>query len=390
MLERALALSDSIGSRERRRELKLRAIMLLGPLVTHLDGPRAAEAVYARGQDLCFELPEGQRGDWFPILWGWWFTASDLTEQARRSEVLISDVSTAEAPEARLQALHCGWATLFDLGDHDRSLAAVNEGLALYDPAEAERSRHRYGHDARVCGLGERAQSLWMLGDVAGSRAAISEAEEWGNATGHAPSILHALDMATLAAFYRRDQRDLSRILARVAGMAEAGDMPVVAAKRQIFEGWIAARSGDRGAGAQVRQGLETLRDLGALEDTPVYADIAADTAAHCGDPAGALPALEAEIVRAREARLLFWLPELLLRRAILGRAVGQDVAAWLDEGLEVALAQNAHMLVLRNVAARVDLGLPVDARLRDLTGERIGLVDASPLRRQVLNALGL
>lgn len=392
MLDRALALTERIADAAERRMMALRAIALLGPTVRVLDGPREAAPLYERGQALVFELRPGERGPWFPVLWGWWFTAPTLREQAERSETMIRDISAEDSREARLQALHCGWATLYDAGEHARSLAAVEEGLALYNPVVAARSRHLYGHDARVCGLGERAQSLWMQGDVAGSLGAIAVAESWAEETGHGPSLLHALDMGTLAAFYRRDYAEIERLLKRVSAVSGEGDMPVVEAKRQTFDGWIAARRGGRGRGAAVEEGLRRLRDLGALEDTPIYADIAADAAARAGDPASALAALDGEIATARQSRLVFWLPELLRRRAILARAADgtAPVSAWLDEGLEVAEAQAAHMLVLRNVAARIRFGEPVPARVRESVAERIALIGDCPERAPVRDALGL
>lgn len=388
MLEQALTLSDQLDDPDARRDAALRAITLLGPVVTQMDGPRAAAPYYERGQALCFELSDGARGAWFPILWGWWFTAGDLIEQTRRSNVLIRDITPDEAPEARLQALHCGWATLFDSGAHDRSLAAVAEGLALYDPVEAERSRYRYGHDAKVCGLGERAQSLWFQGRVEDAQQAIAQTEDWAERTGHVPSILHALDMATLTAFYRRDFDELARLSGRIASLSDAADMPVVVAKAGIFDGWNSARSGRDDGAEKVTQGLDELRRLGALEDTPLYADIAADTAMLLGDIALARQVLDAEIRTCRETNLIFWLPELLRRRAMI--ADGPEASRLLDEGLDVATGQNAHMLVLRNVATRLGQGMTVTGPLRDRMAERIDRISPCDERKTVMRALEL
>lgn len=57
---------------------------------------------------------------------------------------------------------------------------------------------------------------------------------------------------------------------------------------------------------------------------------------------------------------------------------------------LELALSQNAHMLVLRNTAARIELGLPVDADLRRRVAESILRVSDTPERRIVLDVLGI
>ncbi|WP_424926904.1 ATP-binding protein [Amaricoccus tamworthensis] len=389
-LQRALKLTAKIRDAERRRETRLRIITLLGPLISQVAGPRGAAGIYRSGQELVFDLEEGQRGEWFPVLWGWWFTASDQKEQLRRADVIIKGISESESREARLQALHCGWATQFATGAHDRCLAAIDEGLELYDTSVAETSRHHYGHDARVCGLGERAQSLWMKGDVEGSLAAIKKAEDWADETGHTPSTLHALDMATLAAFYRRDFDEIGRTLGKITDLTGSRELPVIAAKREIFGGWFAARSNLAYDADRVRNGLQSLRDLGALEDTPIYADIVAETMTLCGKAREAVADLDREIEEARQTNLVFWVPELLRRRAWLSTMIGEDerAAGFLDEGFEMAKHQNANMLLLRNHSMRVQLGLDVPGEVSSTLLDRIDLVSDGPKKAQALKFL--
>ncbi len=391
-LERAIGLLNQLKDRDVARQFELRAISLLGPLVTLLEGPRAAAPLYERGQDLCFELEKGARGEWFPILWGWWFTASDLIEQSRRSEALIGSITVADSNEARLQALHCGWATMFDVGAHDDSLDAVREGLALYDPEEARRSRLCYGHDAKVCGLGERALSLWLQGDGDGSLVAIDEALRWGEEIGHLPSLLHALDIANTGAFFRRDAGEIKRVLTQIGCLSGSEASPAMLAKVRIFDAWFAAQSGDMDAHHRVSEGLATLRNLGVLEDTAIYADISAETATLCGVADTAIAGLTHEIAEAKRTRLLFWVPELLRRQALLAylSETSDDPSVFLDEGLELALSQNANMLVLRNAETRLALGMGLSKALRAQLAERILGVTGAVERDHVVKALGL
>ncbi|KAG1647412.1 hypothetical protein GQR58_030626 [Nymphon striatum] len=214
------------------------------------------------GRRCTLPFPKRNALRFFPVLWGWWFTASNLVEQTRRSEVLIRDV-TPQA--ARLQALHCGWATLFDGGAHDRCLSTISDGLALYDPEVGQRSRHVYGHDARVCGLGERALSGWLTGQLEVSAEAAAHCEAWADETAHLSSQLHGLDIASQVAFFRHDLHEIDRILSKMADLSEADAVPAIAAKRQIFRGWMAARKGDSGQIEAVTQGLSALRGFGCL-----------------------------------------------------------------------------------------------------------------------------
>lgn len=388
MLQRVLSLSEEMEPSLERDSTQLKAITLLGPLITLLEGPRSAAPFYERGEALYFVLPETERAQFFPVLWGWWFTASNLIEQTRRSEVLIRDVTPQADPESRLQALHCGWASLFDVGAHDRCLSTISDGLALYDADVGQRSRYLYGHDAKVCGLGERALSGWLTGQHEVSRDAVATCEAWADDTAHLSSQLHGLDIATQVAFFNHDLPEIDRILFKMQGLSDAGAVPVITAKRQIFRGWMAARAGDTGQIVAVRNGLSAVHKFGVLEDVPFYADIAADVAAASGSVDSALGPLKEAIEDARKTGLTYWLPELLRRMAILSD--GAVAAQALDEGFEIAKRQNAQMLVLRNAASRLDMGHAISQEHRVYIAEKIGLVSDCDVRRKVLNALDL
>ena len=392
LLERVLRLATDLDDDGERRAISIRAITLLGPLVTLLDGNRFSAHLYETGQELYFEMDEVDRAPWFSVLWGWWYTAGDLIEQTRRSQILIRDVAPSGDPETRLQALHCAWATLYDGGAHATCLSAVEDGLALYDPDVAVRSRHLYGHDAKVCGLGERALSTWLTGDLETSRTSIAAAEAWAEETDHLNSRLHALDIAIVAAFFRHDDAEITRILKRFGALAGGDALPVVEAKLAIFQGWQRAREGGGPREAlAVQAGLARLRELGALEDTPIYADIAADVAGLTGTPAEALGPLEDEIAEAKAVRLTVWLPELHRRRARLLTEAGRPGAETsLDEGLELALSQDANMLVLKNLGSRLTLGFGISDVLRTEVGDRVLGVSEGELRTQVIHALKL
>jgi class 3 adenylate cyclase len=388
MLERVLLVSEQLPVGTERDVMQLKAISLLGPLVSLLDGPRMAAPLYSQGQSLYFGLDEAARAAFFPVLWGWWFTASNLIEQTRRSEVLIRDVTPQADPESRLQALHCGWATLFDGGAHDRCLSTISDGLALYDPDVGQHSRHLYGHDAKVCGLGERALSGWLTGQLELSTNAVSECERWADTTDHLASQLHGLDIASQVAFFRHDLPEIDRILSKMEQLSAADAVPAITAKRQIFRGWMAARSGDTGQIDAVTQGLDALQGFGVLEDMPFYADIAADVRAASGAVDAALGPLADAIEEARNTGLTYWLPELLRRQAMLSDT--RSASAALDEAFEIAQSQNAQMLVLRNVSSRLDLGLSVPTEHAESLRRNIGRISACHLRDKIVDALSL
>ena len=385
MLERVLAEADRLSDSAERDHLLLKAISLLGPLVTLLDSHTAAAPLYELGQALYFDMDVAARAPYFPVLWGWWFTATDLKEQARRGDVLINDVPDDADAESRLQALHCGWATLFDSGSHARCLHAIDTGLELFDEDVAAHGRYLYGHDARVCGLGERALCCWFTGQLSESSEAISACETWADETQHLSSQLHGLDIAIQLAVFNHDLDEIDRILTKIATLSGASAAPVVEAKRQIFSGWIATRRGESGQLATVEAGLAALRSFGVLEDTPFYADILAEVADADGDPGRAVAVIDAEIAESEASGLTYWLAELYRRKAML--VPSEEAVIALDRGLDVATEQAAHHLVLRNMATRIDLNLSVP---KDVAQSALAEMSDSPLREKVRGALGI
>ena len=166
----------------------LQLLTARGPVAAALfgRGSEQARAVYERGVALCLGRDDQDRAKWFPLYWGWWFTAPDYETQQERSEILVRDLEGTADPEVRLQSLHCAWATNFDAGRHAYNLSCVEQGLALYDEERARRSRGRYGgHDAKVCALGERALSLWFMGEDAASAKSIDAAIRWAEHIDH-------------------------------------------------------------------------------------------------------------------------------------------------------------------------------------------------------------
>ena len=80
------------------------------------------------GVALCLGRDDEDRAKWFPLYWGWWFTAPDYETQQARSEILVRDLEGTADPEVRLQSLHCAWATNFHAGRHAYCLTCVERG----------------------------------------------------------------------------------------------------------------------------------------------------------------------------------------------------------------------------------------------------------------------
>ncbi|HEV2559251.1 MAG TPA: AAA family ATPase [Microvirga sp.] len=347
-------------------ELTLQALATRGSvtMVLHGKGSPEARAVYSRGIQLAETLPPGERNDWFALYWGWWITAPDTATQLDRSQTLIRNAASAGDAEVRLQSFHCGWATAFDAGEHSQCLHCIEQGLALYDAQRAVASRAIYGgHDARVCGLGERALSLWFTGRTADIGANLDDAIAWAEAVDHPGSICHALEYQALYHWLQGEPEPVADVALRIATIAERHDLALMQAKSQVYRGWALAHLSGLDAGmAQFFEALEKLRRIDTEESASLYADMKADLLGRSGETDRAIAVLDQVIGHQTTMGQRFWLPELYRRRAMFRHRRGEGRGTAIGD-LSTALSI-AHEQGALRLAARVSVDL--EAIMRD------------------------
>jgi predicted ATPase/class 3 adenylate cyclase len=345
-------------------ELRLNMLEIAGPVAAalHGKGSRQARRVYEEGVALCHEIGHEARARWFSLYWGWWFTAPDFATQQSRSEIIVHDLEEVSDQEVRLQSLHCAWATGFHTGRHIYCLRCVEDGLALYHEDRARVSRTRYGgHDAKVCALGERALSLWFMGNEDAAEQAMRDALAWAEAVDHLGSRLHALNYEAELRRYQNDFAGLSKVAAELASLADEHSLPSLRTKANLYSGWAQAMTGSVVEGlATFEAGLAMQREIGTEENLSVYLEMQSEILSAAGRFDEALKLLDPAIGRSLEAGQLFWLPELYRRRALLLRALGGDpkkVRSDLEHALALAEEQEARSLARRAQAELAQLG---------------------------------
>lgn len=363
LLDRGLELADRISDDEARAVATLSIISALGPVLTSLEGTASsrAQGLYERGVELCRPRPPGERARWFPIYWGWWYTGGDFAEQRRRAAVAVSDLQDVDDDEVRLQARHCLWAIDFNIGDHRACIRSIEAGLAVYRADVALRQRTLYGgHDARVCGLGQKGLSLWLTGRAREGEASVLASVAWAEEIGHVPSLAHALDICAMFAKYAANLDLLAATTKRMRALAEENGLTSLAAKCQLFDGWGTACRGDPREGRRMMQaGLAIQREIGTREDFPVYSEMLAEVCGLANMAADGLECVAEAIAEAERTGHRYWLAELHRRRALLHHAASAPVIETigdLEHALAVATEQSARALALRALATLAEV----------------------------------
>jgi len=397
LLQRALALCHEIEPEEERNELELDICLTLGPLLISTAGPGTGEVqeIYRRAIALSDAVPADRRR--FTAYWGWWRTSPNFKDMRDRADRLSAVVNDLAAPDLALQAHHCQWATLFMLGEQKRCCEHVKEGLALYDAAENRHDAILYGgHDPKVCGLGEKALSLWLQGYSKRSQAVMKACARHAATLDHLASRTHFEEAEINLLHFFRDVAAVQERAARMLRFAEDLGFRDIAAKAEIFGGWANSLSGDLAGGlSSIDRGLATQRIIGTQEDFPAYLEMLAEACGLAGEYSRGLQVIEEAIGIANETGLRYWIAEILRRKGELLVSLGrlEEAVRCYDEAIDAADAQDAHALRLRAVLSKAnaladnDMGDGVGAELGDALA-RIPEGSATPDKALALGLL--
>lgn len=371
LLERALGLVETAPAKERDR-LKLTVIAALCPVLTGIEGkrsPRATE-LYAEGVKLARRQRPEDQPKLFPVYWGWWFTAPDFAGHRERAQVILADLKDVDDDEVQLQARHCLWAIDFNLGFHESCIQSVDGGLSHYEKGRgAENFTLFGGHDAKVCGLGQRGLSLWLSGQGDRAVSSVRESCAWAESISHLGSIAHAYDIAAMLHRYRRDFDALGSIMTRMRDLAARHELPALTAKTQIFEGWSLGVVSDPASGrAMMEEGLVLQARVDTPEDLPVYNEMLAEVLGLAGKPEAGLALIAAAIAAVEASGQRYWLVQLLHRRLRLlaqSGAAPERMTEAAEPALHIALEQKAITLLIAVYRTVEALGFSEELLLR-------------------------
>lgn len=353
-LQKGLSLLNTNRNAHGHKAQELELLIALGAALIALRGvgSREVEAVYARAIKLCADLPESRLH--FTANWNWWRISMDLRTGRQRADALLELAQRLNQSELMMQAHHALWATFFNLGHQRACLDHIECGLKLYAETHHKACSSVYGgHDARVCGEGEAALSLWLLGYPTRAAARIDATLMLARNLKQPSSLAHAIDIAITLSKYRRDVEAVAERSAELVELAETKGFPDYIAKAKLFGAWANAVTGETETGfGDMVCAMTTLRSTGTHEDFPIYLEMFAEVCDGLGMKQEALDYLNEALALSDTYSIGYWTAELHRRKGLvlLGSkgSAGEEAESFLLAALEIAHAQGARMLELR------------------------------------------
>ena len=296
LLRRALALCRGFSESDRRLKQELDLLVTLGPALVTTEGYSAAEVgeTYERALDLSRRLDDRNI---FAILSGAWVfhaVRGDLEKARQFSLEFLRAAEREPTPGLMLAGNFLLGSCLFHLGQLEASLRAYDRGHRAHTTVP----RNPYWR----CSPGRTSASFAALTWPISPGTAKTGITRM--VTPRKPSRRRG-GCAILSA--RRSRSTMPRCCtssgARAARRSNAGGKPwncaaamasrITSRWRIFVTGWAAAAEGDVAAGlAQLREGLEAMRRLGAELRLPYYFALLAETLGRAGQVGEALASL--------------------------------------------------------------------------------------------------
>ena len=295
LLRRALALCRAFPESDRRLKQELDLLVALGPSLVTTEGYSAAEVGQTYERALVLSRRLGDHNI-FVILSGAWVFHVVRGDLVQAREFSLEFLKAAER-ETTAELLQAGnfilGSCLFHLGQLEASLDHMTLAVRAHSGLSDNVLELFAGPDVGVSCRAYLAHLKWHREAPASHE--VDAAEAITMATGMRRPFGHAIALsyaAMLHAFQGDSRRALERGMEAVDVCGRHG-FAYYLAMANILTGWARGAEGDLDNGlAQLRQGLEAMRELGAELRLPYYFALLAETFGRAGQVGEGLASL--------------------------------------------------------------------------------------------------
>jgi predicted ATPase len=352
----ALAETEEVKAHATQRQRRLHLQTAYGNALIAARGHGAPETTeaFARARDWAAgdkDGPERLAADYG--LWVGSLLRGELSPMRTHAKTLLSDVEARpNSPEAGVAHRTAGITHWF-AGEYVGAREHLERALALFQPGRDDDLAFRFAQDAGVAAMLYLALTLWPLGDIGRADSLVRDAEARIAGHPHIGTRAYGKCHLTLVELTRGDLSRTARNAVELAQLTREHDLPMWQAVGVFLEGVAKAKSGELIVGlADMRRGVELLRERKLLVFDGLFMIALADVEARAGDVERALTILDEALAtsertghRAFEAELHRVRGEMLLRRDRTDTASAEQA---LRRAIAVAHEQGTRSFELR------------------------------------------
>ena len=290
-------------------------------------------------------------------LWVGSFVRGELSSMRARAETFLSDVEARpDSPEAGVAHRAAG-ITCWVAGEYREARDHLERALALFQPGRDNDLAFRFGQDPGVAAMLYLALVVWPLGDVERANSLVRDAVARSAALTHIFARAYGSMHAAIFELMRGDLTRFATHAAELAQLAREHDLPLWRAWGVFLEGAAKAKCGEVGGGlADMRRGVELLREQSTPVNDALVKIALAETEARAGDVDRALAILDEALAtserishRTFDAELHRVRGEMLLKRDPPNQASAEEA---LQTAIAVAKRQATRSFELRAALA--------------------------------------
>ncbi len=356
-MQTGLSLVEKLNNPKIVNSYKLRLLLLMGLVSLSVEGAGAESTRVIYDEALELSKKESDSKLKFTTLWNCWrISVNDGFPRAIIwADELLNLANATKDDEQLLQAHHCQWGTLYNLGQQKECCYHTEKGISLYDPIRHANHASIYGgHDPRVCAFGQSALSFWLRGYPEKADSNLRQAQQLANELNHLGTHLHQIDISLMYYRFIKNTDQLKNQINQLQALTNKQTLSDYSAKVKIFMGWAQAIDSDPQAGLKtLLEGQSLHFSTGTWEDKPVYLEMSAQIKQILGEYQSALDDIELALINSKQSGLCYWDAELYRRKGLLNLALNsniEQVETCFQSAIEIATKQNAKRLQLRAI----------------------------------------
>lgn len=364
------------GSQRDSQELALQ--LALGVVLNAADGYGAQRTV--RAFERARELSERTSNieERFGALVGIWAGTGSLGGHISAME-LGREVMQAGEQSGRLShrliGMICFVGGSFWVRPMAETIAVSERILALSEPAARLECRQNYGEDPLVSGRTFMSMALWLHGQPERARQVSAELLAHARGDGFANALCFSLVTSNMLHFMLREPATVATLAAECLLQAERHGLRVWQDIANVQAGWARVLQGDETGLQLMHEGIAGNRSsMSSIEVTMQL--FLLDAYAHLGRHGELLALVDPVLATARRRGENYMMADLLRLKAeaLLANGLEEEVAALLEEAVQLAEWLQARALLLRLAMTRARW--QGGAALRQLVETRLAAID--------------